>query len=322
MFIACCLPVTNSISLIPIAHLWYPFCQKRLFILKKGHFMMRITGSFSVDSGYRHPVFPVLFILFMFASGMMSGCGTLSNGRTWGQDATWKPGWDRIGDAAVDAVLSPETWGPLAAALVLQIDDMDGRISDWASDRTPLFGSLENAENWSDYLRDASGAAYLTTVLLTPGGNGPVEWSANKIKGLAVGAAAWGVAAGATDLLKGQADRTRPDESDERSFPSGHASTAGAFTTLGRRNVSSLSISPSGRKYINLTFYGIAAGTAWARVEAKKHYPSDVLAGYAIGHLSSAIISDAFLGLYTENGPSLAIEPGRRRVNLHFTWRY
>ena len=36
---------------------------------------------------------------------------------------------------------------------------------------------------------------------------------------------------------------------------------------------------------------------AWARVEGDRHYPSDVLAGAALGHFLSAFIHDAFLGL-------------------------
>jgi hypothetical protein len=51
-------------------------------------------------------------------------------------------------------------------------------------------------------------------------------------------------------------------------------------------------------------------------VEAKKHYPSDVLAGYAIGHLSSAIINDAFLGINTQKGPLFAVELYRHGPNI------
>ena len=283
---------------------------------------MRLPGSFRSFYCFTYPVSLLVIFLFIFASGMLTGCSTLSNGRTWGQDATWNPGWERLREATVDAVKSPRTWGPLAAALVLQVAHMDERISDWASDNTPIFGSMDDADRWSDYLRNVSGGAYLMTALLTPGGDDPMEWTTSKIKGLAVGAAAWGVTAGATDLLKGQADRTRPDESDSRSFPSGHASTAGALTTLGSRNISCMSLSRSSERYINLAFYGIAAGTAWARVEARQHYPSDVLAGYAIGHLAGAIINDAFLGLDTEKGPILAVEPSRHGLNLNLTWRY
>jgi hypothetical protein len=46
----------------------------------------------------------------------------------------------------------------------------------------------------------------------------------------------------------------------------------------------------------------ITAGTAWARVEAKRHYPADILAGMAIGHFISAFVNDAFLGLDSSRG--------------------
>jgi hypothetical protein len=41
----------------------------------------------------------------------------------------------------------------------------------------------------------------------------------------------------------------------------------------------------------------MATGCAWQRVERNKHFPSDVLAGAAIGHFLTAFIHDAFLGL-------------------------
>jgi membrane-associated phospholipid phosphatase len=284
--------------------------------------MMRVSNS-SKSNGSAERLAPIfLFILFMSALGILNGCGTLSNGRGWGQDATWNPGWARIKSATIDAALSPETWGTVAAALVLQIDDMDERISDWASDNTPIFGSQNNADKWSDYLRDTSGAAYLLTTLVTPSGEDPLGWSTSKVKGLTVGAIAWGFTAGTTELLKDQTERTRPDKSDNRSFPSGHVSSAGSFTTLGRRNISCLSLSPAYEKFSNLALYGISAGTAWARVEAKKHYPSDALVGYAIGHFSSALINDAFLGLDTKKGPFFAIEPSRHGMLVNLNWIY
>ena len=39
----------------------------------------------------------------------------------------------------------------------------------------------------------------------------------------------------------------------------------------------------------------IAAGTAWARVEGCKHYPSDVLFGAALGNFVAIFVHDAFL---------------------------
>lgn len=263
-----------------------------------------------------------LFILLTLTSVMLMGCGTLSNGGGWGRDVTLNPGWTRIEEAAINAALSPETWGSISAALVLQIDDMDERISDWASENTPIFGSQNDADKWSDYLRETSGAAYLLTALTAPSGEDPSEWPANKLKGIAVGVTAWGLSSGMTEVLKDQAERKRPDQSDNRSFPSGHSSSAGSFTTLGQRNISYVSLSPAYKKLSNIALYSIAAGTAWARVEAKQHYPSDVLAGYAIGHFFSALINDAFLGLDTKAGPLFAIEPSRNGMVINLYWAY
>ncbi len=41
--------------------------------------------------------------------------------------------------------------------------------------------------------------------------------------------------------------------------------------------------------------HGLAVGTAWARVEAGKHYPVDVLAGYAVGRFIGLFAHRAFM---------------------------
>jgi len=91
----------------------------------------------------------------------------------------------RVGKAVLNATLAPA-----AAAVFLQINDMDGQISDWASDHTPIFGSEQNANDTSDLLRNLAQADYLITALATPSGKHPVDWTFAKLKGLAVGYAA------------------------------------------------------------------------------------------------------------------------------------
>jgi len=264
----------------------------------------------------------ILFSLSPLLFLTINGCGTLPNGRGWGQDATLSPGWDRIRSAAVRASSSPETWAPVVAALALQIDDLDGRISDWASRNKPVFGSRNNAEQWSDHLVNSSGAVYLMTVLATPSGDDPLEWSKSKLKGLMAGTAAWGLTAGASALLKGGLERTRPDGSDNRSLPSGHASTAASFTTLARYNIQTLSLPSKGAVVMKMGIAGIAAGTAWATIEANRHYPSDVLLGYALGHFFSAFISDAFLGMDFKKGAFFMIDPLNDGVMVNIRWKY
>jgi membrane-associated phospholipid phosphatase len=260
----------------------------------------------------------ILFIILM----ALQGCGTLSDGQKWGHDATLTPGWDRIRTSAVNAALSPETWEPVAGALALQVGHMDRRISEWASDKNPVFGSLDNAEKWSDHLRDASGAVYFITVLATPSGDDAFDWLTSKAKGLAIGLVASEVTGGGTSLLKRAAGRTRPDGSNDVSFPSGHASSSAAFTTLARRNLEFIPMSQGSRLAADIGISGLSVGTGWARVEAKKHYPSDVLAGYALGHFVSAFINDAFLGLDNNKAPLITMEPSRKGVYVGLDWTF
>jgi len=253
---------------------------------------------------------------------MFEGCGTLFSGRGWGRDATLTPGWQRIKSSAVNAAVSPETWGPLAGAMALQIDDMDQRISDWASENNPVFGSMENAGEWSNNLETGSSIVYFITVIAASGGEDTSDWLIAKSKGLAAGLAAVGITGGSTRIIKRAAGRMRPDESDNKSFPSGHSSDAAAFTTLARRNLDSIPLSPGIRVSANIGIAGIAVATGWARVEGKKHFPSDVLAGYALGHFFSAFINDAFLGLDDDKAPRLKIAPSRKGIWLGASWSF
>jgi hypothetical protein len=270
------------------------------------------------------------FGLFLFISVIslliLQGCstfsrGTLPNGHSWGQDATFSPGWDRIKRSAVKAALSPETWGPVAGALALQINNTDKRISNWASDKIPVFGTQRNANNWSNWLEVASGVVYITTVMVEPSGD--EEWGKNKVKGLAIGAAASGVTAATTQLAEMGYGRTRPNNKNDLSMPSGHASSTAVFSTLARRNFDTLSLSPGTRMLAGIGMLGMTAGEGWARVEAKGHYPSDVLVGYSLGYFLSALINDAFLGLDdNEKGPQLAVEPSRKGTWVGLNWTF
>jgi membrane-associated phospholipid phosphatase len=123
-----------------------------------------------------------------------------------------------------------------------------------------------------------------------------------------------------TRLLKGWVGRERPDKSDRSSFPSDHSSHTFASAMLARRNIESLSISPSEKWLLDTSFYSLAVGTAWARVEAKKHFPSDVLAGAALGSFLSAFIHDAFMGLDQSTEMAVSIQPGRALVILRIDW--
>ncbi len=92
-------------------------------------------------------------------------------------------------------------------------------------------------------------------------------------KGLAQLAEAYASAMGAVYVLKPVVDRTRPD-GGHQSFPSGHATSAFAGAAF-------LQI-----RYgwaLGIPAYAVASYVGYSRVEAKRHYTSDVVAGAAIG---------------------------------------
>ena len=79
---------------------------------------------------------------------------------------------------------------------------------------------------------------------------------------------------GITGAMKFATGRTRPDGSNTRSFPSGHSSAAAcAAVILWDRYGAGAGIPAA----------AVAAFTALSRVTLEKHYPSDVIAGAAIG---------------------------------------
>jgi|SoiMethySBSTD1v2_1073268.scaffolds.fasta_scaffold344420_2 membrane-associated phospholipid phosphatase len=74
--------------------------------------------------------------------------------------------------------------------------------------------------------------------------------------------------------LKYTAGRSRPDASNQRSFPSGHTASAFATATVLQRDF--------GWK-VGIPAYAVGAYVAASRMGSNKHYLSDVLIGAAIG---------------------------------------
>jgi len=255
---------------------------------------------------------------------LASGCATLPDGTRWGESATLTPGWERVERAALAAAKSPWVWGPLAGAAVLQIDSWDDDVSEWARDETPVFGSVNSAEDWSDGLRDAAVVGYGASVIAAPSGTPGGDWIVAKAQGAAVGVGAFVATSWVTSGLKSLTSRERPNGADDRSFPSGHASSAAVFDTLTVRNLQAVDLSPGLRTTLTISAGAVTAGTAWARVEAGEHYPSDVLVGVALGNFMGAFFTEAFLGSVRHSGAQVALsaEPVRGGAGLRLDMRF
>jgi membrane-associated phospholipid phosphatase len=79
-----------------------------------------------------------------------------------------------------------------------------------------------------------------------------------------------------TGILKYSVQRTRPDGSNNLSFPSGHTSSAFSLATVASRHY--------GWK-VGVPAYVLASGIGLSRIEKDKHHLSDVLAGATLGFI-------------------------------------
>lgn len=216
------------------------------------------------------------------------GCALSPNSVPWGT-AGWPDG-ERFRQAAKDALGDPGTWAPLAGAVLLTVDDADDNVSEWAARRTPVFGG--DAAGVSDDLRDVATVSYFITALLAPS-----ETAGDKLRGLGVGVGTMLVEGALTTGLKAVTGRQRPNGRNDRSLPSGHSAQAASRTALARYNLKHIDMPKWVRGMANVTLYGVAAGAGWARVEAEKHHPSDVLVGYALGNFLARFLHHSFMNV-------------------------
>ena len=80
------------------------------------------------------------------------------------------------------------------------------------------------------------------------------------------------------NVLKLATGRTRPNQADSKSFPSGHAMSAFALAAVMSREYHD-------KPLVVFGSYGFATAVSLARVGGLNHFPSDVLVGAVIGEL-------------------------------------
>ena len=244
---------------------------------------------------YRNQSIVLIFILLCWIE-LPGGNGKFESEPRCGQQATIYQIFNNIYIAAKDAFLAPGTFLPLAGSILFQLGDFDKSCSYWISENTPLFGSQENADKMSNHFRTASRATYFITALSTPCEDKEKNCVTSKLKGLSVGLGAIFLTKATTSFLKDETNRLRPNKLNNRSFPSGHISNTAVHATLASKNIRYLPIKKNIRRALCIGLVAMTTGTAWARVEAKMHYPSDVLAGAALGHFLGSFINDVLLG--------------------------
>ncbi len=263
---------------------------------------------------YNSIIPPLLIVVTLFCGG----CATVDSGKEWGSRVSVFPGYTKTESAFSTAMKDPDTWAPLIGATIFRVLDMDRQVSQWAFNNTPVFGSPLSAIEASDLLQDTAGVGMIVTALMTPVSDDKMSAMTGRLKGFGVEALAVGITSDTTGIIKGISGRRRPDGSDNNSFPSAHSSRAFSYAALGSRNLESIKMGEGSRRALDYGFTAIAMGVAWARVEGRAHYPSDVLAGAALGNFLALFIHDTLLGREYDD-LTLHVDPGQDGITVRFT---
>jgi len=193
------------------------------------------TGKGAMTGGRKMASAGLLMLLVW-----LQGCGSLPSGTS--------PSPADMKRAALDAVADPNTWLPALGATLFLVTDRDQAVSDWARRKHPVFSSRSSARQTSDVLLYTSvGVALASSLWVPEDGEDPARPSR-----LAVQLGAMATNGLVTQTIKLGAGRPRPDDSDNLSFPSGHASVAFTGATLARRNFARLDLQASTRMLLSV----------------------------------------------------------------------
>ena len=212
-----------------------------------------------------------------------------------------------------ETALEPATWVPFTAAAVISVAGVDNEISDWATDNTPVFGSPGSANSASDLLRDTLVTSALITSVFAPIKPAEDNFRIRRVVATALGQS---TAAGIVQSGKLTFRRERPNERDDRSFPSGHSGSSFTSAVLIEQNINETIQKPWLRKSIKAGTTGTAAAVAWARVEAGEHFPVDVLFSAALGNLVAKVFYRSLVSEYRTNVPQLTIDASRNNFKI------
>lgn len=113
--------------------------------------------------------------------------------------------------------------------------------------------------------------------------------------------------------LKLSIRRTRPDQEDDHSFPSGHMSNNIAMATLFQHYY--------GAK-LGIPMYIVAAFVGASRVEAGKHFPSDVVFGAALGYIAAKTAIRGTERLSSKREWTIAPTFGVRHAGIVFLYQF
>lgn len=252
-----------------------------------------------------------------------TSCSLLTKKGKWGRDALWPIRGSRIKDAFVKNAQSPHVWIPLIGAGAVHWAGYDKKISKDAVQQKAIYTTPKNTSYWSDHLNQILLYEMYASILLTPSvpeDDSLTKYAMSKVKGGLVVNFASSSSRYTRDVLAKFFKRERPNQIDNKSFPSGHSAEAGSRNMLISKNLATMDIHPNLKTGIEVVNTGMASATLWARLEGERHYPSDVLAGYAVGSFVAGFVFDSLMNM--DEGEQLSVLPMKDQVSLQYGWRF
>lgn len=214
-----------------------------------------------------------------------------------------------IKDSLYESATHPMTLYPLIGALILSIKPWDHNLSKWANEKLPVYGSANKAGQASDEIRDIlTYSALLTTLATSTSKDSSLVLA--KLKGFTVITAGYSLTYNVTDVGKTNVGRRRPNGSDTRSFPSIHSASSAALASIASNNLNNMEyLGKSVIFPLQVLHYALAGGVAWARVESRNHYVTDVLSGIALGNFITNFVYNSFFPNKVKPNLSLSVQP-------------
>lgn len=196
----------------------------------------------------------------------------------------------------------------------------DGAPTDTISEQNYLFGSKENAGRVSDGLLLSLIPMMVYTSTHTKLFDTPGKSKLQQRTEL-IGFESLLVLIDFTiiGIAKNSFGRVRPDESDNLSFPSGHASVSSGLSRMVYNNVENSDLAGTSWGY-TLQYGAITMSSlvAYARVEAEKHHLSDIFLGNAFGAYISDFLYNSFLERRVDIVPVISVQRDGHSLNLSY----
>lgn len=170
------------------------------------------------------------------------------------------------------------------------------------------FEKKDEKHKWTDYA--VGGAPLAATWILKAAG---VESRSRTERMLTANAMTMGITFGTSQLLKHTVSETRPDMTDDHSFPSGHTAFAFASATILSREYGHIS------PWITPVAYATATATQVLRMQHNRHWINDLYTGAGIGIIGTNLayfITDKIFGANGINAPKVKMKDINRTLRF------